>query len=617
MLTFTNPVRRSPPAAPPKPEKLDLPVDLRRLCDAVRYDRMAMGAFRKKMQYAVRQMAGFDYGDNGAKQEMPLNLLSLWVDVLLGATCANNPRLMVSVADQRQATAAEIMQGWINKEIVRMDAASIFRRTIQDALFWQGILSVSIADTDDAAESGWGLKAGQPFMRSISPNDYVCDQQSDMHERCAYQGHQYRIPVALANEIHRTSRMEKFEESDQTDLNFGGDEKITAIGGPSGQREEIEPHTTIWELFSPKHKQIWLLRDSGGLPDETKEPIAVKRWIGVPRGPFHRLSLGDVNGNLNPNGPANHLGTQNENLNSAWRKLMRQTRDYKKVIPFRGVATDDAKRMQKAKDGELFMCEDPAALAELEVGGAGNAVWTMAQAMQEAFNFMGGNLGLLSGRAAQSKTATQDKMLNENATASIGTIQDRTQTFIEGSFRSYAWLCWNHPAKVMKSEWESPSFPELKVKRRLGPWDSEERGLQVDAKRTGPMPDFRLDVYSLARKTPETRMQFMTMVVDKMLPMLQAAQQQGVTINFNELIAMWSQMGDEPGLKKIFTYAEPIPQDAGSAQQGGGMGKPAETTRRYERYSSGGDGPQQKGSEIDTQMAQLQPGKMNPNSGAG
>lgn len=616
MLTFTNPARIAPPAPAPKREKLDLPVDLRRLCSAIRYDRYAMGDFRRKMQYAVRQTAGKDYGANAAKQDMPLNLMALWVDVLIGATCANNPRLMLSTRDQKQTSACEIYQGWINEEIVRMDAAAIFRRVIQDALYWQGILRVALADADDAAESGWGLKAGQPFMESISPMDYVCDQQAAIHERCAYQGHFYRIPVDLANELHRTSRQEKFEESDQSDLYFGGDEVIEAIGRPSGHREEIEPHTTIWEIFSPKHKQIWLLRDSGGIPDETKEPIAVKRWIGDPKGPYCRLSLGEVNGNLNPVGPATRLGPLNENLNSAWRKLLRQTRDYKKVVPFRGSTGDDAKRLQKANDGELFMCENPEQLAELEVGGAGNAVWTMAQAMQEAFNFMGGNLGLLAGREAQSKTATQDKLLNENATAGIATVQDRTQTFIENAFRRYAWLCWNHPTKIMTSEWQSPSFKELVIPRKLGPWNAPDGA--VDAKRDGKLPDLRLDVYSLARQTPQSRMAFMTMVVDKMLPMMALAQPQGVSIDFAELISMFSQMGDEPGLKKIFTYIEPVPADAGSApSKDGGIPKPAETTRRYERYSSGGDGPQAKGSEIDTQMAQLQPGKMNPASGAG
>lgn len=616
MLTFSNPVRTAPPAPKPKAEKLELPVDLRRLCDAVRYDRLAMAEFRKKMTYNVRQMAGQGYGSNAALQEMPLNLLALWADILLGATCANNPRLMISTRDPEQTGAVEILQDWINEEIVKMDAAGIFRRVIQDSLFWQGILYVALADAGDAAESGWGLRAGQPFMMSLSPHDYVCDQQAKIHERCSYQGHFYRLPVAVANEIHRSSRQEKFEESDPSDLYFGGDDKLETLGRPSGEREEIEPHTTIWQFFSPKHKQIWMLRDSGGLPDETREPIAVKRWIGHARGPYLRLSLGDINGNLNPNGPANHLVTLNENLNSAWRKLLRQTRDYKKVVPFRGEKTDDAKRLQKAKDGELFMCDDPAAIAELEVGGAGNAVWTMAQAMQEGFNFMGGNLGLLGGRQAQSRTATQDKLLNENATAGIATIQDRTQTFIESAFRSYAWLCWNHPTKVMDSQWSPPSFAELKVPRTLGPWNSPKGA--VNERRTGKMPDLRLDVYSLARQTPQTRMAFMTMVVDEMAPMIQLAQQQGVAIDFNELIAMWAQMGDEPGLKKIFTYAEPMPQ-----QQGGGGDqrqpsmKPTETTRNYNRYSSGGEGPQQKGSEIDTQMAQLQPGRMNPNSGAG
>lgn len=605
MLNATMPARYAPP--PAKTKTLKSPVDLGNLCRTIKNDRRDLSAFRQKRYLAVEQTAGENYGDNASRVEMPVNLMAIYIETILNGTVANQPRIMADTFEAEHEAAVSAWQDWANPELVAMDAASIFRRAIQDAIYWMGIVSVRLANPIDAEESGWGMKAGQPIMECIDPDDWVGDQGARTFDRMSYSGCRYRCPVKLANDLYKSAH--KFEPDDRTDYNYGGDPRIDEIGRTPGWREEVEDHTTIWEIWLPKHKQIMLLRDSGGVPDETHGPVAVKPWIGPARGPYHYLGLDFPAGNLNPNGPANRLVVLNSNFNSAWRKLLRQTRDYKKYTAYRGTAAKDAERVKSARDGEMVNVDcDPNDIQERESGGAGNAVWAMAQAMQQAFNFMGGNLAILSGRSAQSKTATQDKLLNENASASLASVQDKAYAFMQKCLDSWKWFTWNHPTKVMHSIWQSESMPDLRVPRQLGPWNSK-----LPLKRNGPMPKINLDIYSLARQTPQSRLAFQNAVLQGMLPLLPFAEKQGVQFDAQAWLDEQAKLGNEPGVKRMFRYAEPPAAVQGNGDTGAG-GKPANTTRTYQRYGAGEDSEAAEGAALNEQFNELQAGNMNPNS---
>ncbi len=385
------------------------------------------------------------------------------------------------------------------------------------------------------------------------------------------------------------------------------------IGRTPGASTEVEDHCTVWEIFLTRHKLIVLLRDDGGIPDCSKEPILVQRWIGPSCGPYHVLALQEVPGNLNPKGPVMDLIDLHEHLNNAWRKMLRQTRDYKKVMPYRGGQTDSVKRLKDAVDGAMFECENAETLKEIETGGAGNAVWVMAQAMQEAFNFIGGNLALLGGRESQSKTLGQDKMLNENASAAVAGMQDKVQTFIQKVFEAWNWFTWNHPRKIMQSQYVHPNDSKVRIDRHVGPWNAGRDGIpDTPFKRTGKMPKIKVDIYSLARQTPQSRLAFINQTLQAVAPLFQIAMQQGVMPDMNALIDLFAKYGDEPDLKKLFHYQKPPEAPAGGGQQA--SMKPANTTRTYERYGAGGESNAEKANATDTGFAQME-GPMNPNSG--
>lgn len=579
-------------------------LDIERLCEAIRRDRKELEPFRRNRREAVVQLGGKHYGENASDKEVPVNLLGLYVQIMSRSLVANNPRVMYSTFEPSQEAAVAAMQAWANDEIVDLYLVETYKRAITDALFSVGIVKIAIATPADAANDNWENEAGQPGMWCIDLDDFFCDMGARRFDQCTFLGHKYRVPVSVANELYAKGRKaDKFTESDREDINDGGDERIGTIGRGTGAREEFEPHCDLWEVYLPRHKLVVTLRDAGGIPDSTREPVRVQRWIGPPCGPYHFLPLGLMPGNLMPNSPIMNLIDLHRHYNVAYRKLLRQTRDKKKVLPYRGGNKEDAENIKNSPDGGMFLCDNPEQLQEIETGGPTNDVLVMSDHIKQNFDFIGGNLALLGGRSPQSRTASQDKMLNENASAGVADMQDAAQTFVQQTMEAMNWYWWHHPTKVMKSQYSPPGVSEIKLTRQVRPAD-----------RRGPMPKIKVDVFSLSRQTPQSRLAFINQVVQTMAPMLALLQQQGVMLDANELIEVFAKYGDEPDLKKIFKIAAPPTPDAQSSNGSGDYsGKPAVTTRNYNRQSTGGEGPQQKAADLNTDISQMK-GAVNPNS---
>lgn len=574
-------------------------IDLERLCDAIMRDYRDLEPFRSNRMEAVRQMGGARYGDDCAPKDVPVNLIGTYVRTVKPMLIDNNPRVMYRTFEKGQQQAVDAMQQWANDEIERTGFVETYGRVVTDALIWKGIVKIALATPSDAAVSGWDLQAGQPFMELVDPEDYVCDQSARMKPNCEYEACRYRIPVAVFNELYAKGRVEEAEEGeDPDDVNFGGDEKIQTLSRRTGRREEVEPHMDLWEVYLPRHKLVVILRDASGIPDSSKEPVLVQKWIGPPCGPYHWLGFEVMPGQLEPKGPAMDLLPLHLAFNASWRKLIDETLRYKKNQGYRGGGTDSAKRLRDAVDGEMIEFDDPQSIVPIESGGASNAVHIMAQSMQAAFEFVAGNPSTLAGDD-NSGTATQAKINNQNASAGVGNLRKQFVSFMQGTMESMNWYWWNHPTKVMTSQWTSPALPDMKFNRTVTPQE-----------RRGPMPDIRVDPYSLPRQTPQGRLAFINTVIQTVGPMMGLMQQQGVSLDMNALLDIFARYGDEPDLARIFRYTEP-PADGGGQPAGGG-GMPANTTRTYERYGAGGDGSPEPQLDLADPGSKMT-GTVNPN----
>lgn len=592
MLTASPPRRR---------RQLELPVDQSRLCDVISRDRRQLEPFRRKRLEMVRQYSGANYGENAAAAEVPVNLLGLYVEVITQSLIDNAPRAMLSTFEMGRRAEVAAHEQWLNDELVRMNVAEAYKQVIYNALFCVGIMKLGLATPVDAAAEAWDVQAGQPFMESIDLDDFSCDMKSRTLARCAYHACRYRIPVDLANELYAKGRADKFEADDRMDSNDGGDERIHMLTGSKGSIDELEDSCDLWEVYLARHKLIVTLRDDAGAPDSSKPPVRIQPWIGPVSGPYHFLGFGVVPGNLMPKGPIMDLYDLHRHYNGTYRKLLRRTRDSKKITVYESSNTDDAKRYKDANDGDMVEGRNPQGVATIETGGPTNDLLTMSDHIKAMFNFRGGNLELLGGRAAQSRTATQDKMLNENAGAGISHLSDSFRTFVAETLEGMVWYTHYHPTKVMRSYYSPKGAPDLKFVRSLRPQD-----------RTGRPPQVKVDSYSMARQTPGARLAFIKETLGTLAPMMQIVMQQGHLPDMGEILKLFAKYGDDPDIITIFGLGEPIKPGGGG--DGGGPTMPANTTRTYERYGSGGASAQAQKQDMAVDVSQMQ-GPANPNSG--
>lgn len=596
--------------------KLPDSVDLGRLCRAVERDRYELSAFRENRLEMVRQYLGKWYGSNASAAEVVVNDLGLYVEVVTQSLIDNAPRVMLSTFDQSQAPAVAAEQQWVNDELVRMNIAETYKRIAYDALFWVGIAKVALATPVDAAAEAWDVEAGQPFIECIDPEDMSWDMTARRFSRCSYHACRHRLPIRLANEVYAKGQRDQFTADDREDLNAPGDERMHTLSVSSASRDQLEDECDLWEVYLPHHKLIVTLRDNAGMPDQSKEPVRVQPWIGPAGGPYHFFGIGIAPGNLNPKAPIMDLYDLARHRGMAYRKLMRRTRDLKKVTGFDGRDAEDATRFNKANDGDAIQVASTAAIRDIETGGPTSDLVTMFDHMGAQFNEIGGNMKVLAGRSVEARTATQEKLLNDNAQAGVGNIKSAFDTFVTGTVESLMWYYHHHPTKVMESEWAPPMMPEMKKTRPVYPADPNFPAPPNAMRRTGAVPHVKIDTYSLAKQTPASRLAFINSVVQQTAPFIPLLQQQGKTINMDELLKLYAELGNEPRIAAIFNLAAPAdPQNGQTTGPGGEDGvQPANTKRTYERISSGGQGPQAEAQDLNLNVSKMD-GPANPNSG--
>lgn len=586
--------------------KLPDNVSLSRLGDAHTRDRRELQPFRENRKEAVRQYCGDLYGDNAASAEVPVNLLGLYVETVVNSVIDAAPRVMLSTFNEAMRATVDAMQSWVNDQLVTMNVAETYQRVLTDALFWVGIAKVALATPADAEAEAWDVEAGQPFLEAIDPDDAVWDTTARRHSRCKYSGCRYALPTDLANELYRKGRREKFDPADPTDVNDGGDDRIYTVGTSGGRHERIEDETVFWEYYLTRHKLVVTVLDRDGQPDCEGGPVRVQPWVGPSCGPYHFLSLGAAPGNLEPKAPIMDLVSPHRHFNRNYRKLLSRAANSKRLTIYSGRGTELAERVKKAGDLDMVQGDDVGELHEWESGGPTNDLLTMCDHIQKMFSYRGGNLEILRGLSPEARTAAQSKMMNENAGAGIAAIANAFHGHVQGTCASLLWYFHYHPTKVMESHYAPPSYPDLKITRRVTP---QMRG--------GLPPHIKIDPYSLGRQTPQGRLAFIQQVLTTIAPYMQLGMQQGKVPDLDAILSIFAKYGNEPDLTKIFGItAPPNPGNAGTTGLGSGDGgvKPAQTERTYNRISSGGQGAQADQQRLDQNVSRMQ-GPANPNSG--
>lgn len=560
-------------------------VDFPSLCKVLYSARLSLEQTRANRREHVRLYAGANWGNNSAPLRQPINLISQYVQIILRNLIAKNPQVMLSTFDKAKKPMVSACQTWANREIKAMNLDKTLGRVALDGLFCMGVTKVALATPSDSATAGWNLPAGQPFARRVDFDDFVFDVHARDFDEVAFIGHRFRVPLETIKDskLYSKSRKDLTGEIDNP-YNREGDERINMLfrGYVTGTDEELEPMVDLWEIYCPRHNDVITVPDAwvnAGGPNNSMEPLRQVKWIGPERGPYHMLSLlPPPPGNILPKGPIMDLVDLHEAVNRAGRKLINQADRQKDNTFVQGSADADGKRVIDASDGDIVRVDNPDKIQQVSQGGPNPGLFAFMTAMKEMYSWLAGNLDIMGGLSPQSKTATQDKMLDANSARSVSDMQATMVDYVSDVVRSLTWFWHHHPQKIMESTYEVPGAKEISIRRKVTPED----------RRTVRYEDLDIEVnpYSLAHTTPQQRSAGLKGILAQVVaPFAALLQQQGVQVDMNQVLTKIGEYEDQPDLAEILTIQQPPAQEGGPGGDGGGDVSPNETTRNYVRES--------------------------------
>ena len=558
---------------------------IERLADAARAARKHLQKFRVERYHMLAQYAGSHYSENASATRVPVNFFSLYLQVVGRLLVSKNPRVLLSTFHRGSRHLVDAMQNWANRQIEKQYLYNTFQRAVYDALFSVGIVKVAISTPADSAMKGFYEAAGSPCVGIVDLDDFVFDNHTRSFETASFLGHRYRAPYRVVKdwkEYRAAGRKALVVQEQLPEYNAEGDPRSWQIGrGTASDDTEFEDHVELWEFYLPRHRAVVTLpADEDGSPNG-EHPLLVQDWIGPPCGPYHFLGFQPVPGAAMPKGPLSDLLDLHESANEQWKKLRNQAHRTKVLTVVGRAAAEEAERWRDAKDGEVLPVSNPDMIKDGSTGGPHAGLFQFFLATKELFDFFSGNISILGGLSPQSKTATQDRMLNENSSRLLSDMQETTVAFISKVLNSLSWFWWHDPSLDMTTSYNPPSAPEVSITRTVTPLDR----LRADWE----MVDLRVDPYSLVHQTPAMRMTALQGVVTQVvMPLLPLLQQQGVMFDMPAFLKKMAEYMDMPDLTEILSIGNPVMPGGGGDGGGDAPGMPAETTRNYVRESVSG-----------------------------
>lgn len=588
-------------------------LDIPRLVAAKDRARQLQEAFRKKRVDAVKMFAGPNWGNGGDSRPRYLNLIGNFVRILGRHLISKEPRVLITTHRREHRPAVSAMQDWCNLEIQRMELAGTLQRVVLDGLFSLGICKVALSTPTDFSVLHRKMRVGMPYAQRVDLDDWVHDPHArDLSEAC-FMGHRFRAPYSVVKEWKHFDKKQrdKLTPTPLSTYNEQGDERIGGLqrGEYSGDGEEYEDYVDLWEIFLPRTGQIVTIADQGN--GDELEPLRVQQWLGPYCGPYHFPIYGLVPGNAWPKAPLMDLIDLDDAANVVWRKLVRQAARQKDNMLIPRGSEEDAEKLKRAGDGDIVPYDGREPPGVITWGAPNPANFQFGISLQDQFNKQGGNLELLGGTAPQTKTASQDRMLNENAGGGISDLQEATVKFTSSVFKGLCWYWWNHPELVMRTE-NADYAPAAPLVREVYPFGHGQDMMgRPRLSRELPFDDLSpsVDPYSLRHQTPEQKAQkLLGVVTDVVMPLAGLLAQQGKIPDVDRLLEIISDYADLPELREIMTDGEPpVPEQGQGGNEPPGVQQP--NGGEYTRRSVGSDGPGQRQADMKNMMAAMAAGQ--------
>lgn len=551
-------------------------------------DAMPFRIFRRQ---AIEQYAGSHYG-NQSTRAVPANMIELMVNVLTRSLVASVPRVLVTteVTKLKKPSAVMIELG-MNRLLKDISFGDTHRSYVKDAMFSLAIVKVDdekIGEWEDP-ETGEVYELKMPTANTVSFDRWVHDSVSTKWKDIQFMGHRFQLDEDEARSMYRGKIKEGDVKEETVDRGDGNGEVADMAKESMTAREDYRKKVEAWDIYLPRERMIITFKSGEGIDDMFGEHLGTRDYEGPDRGPYIPLRLSDVPDNIMPLTP---VGTQfdwHQFINSGYRKLLRQALAEKTIIGYqKGSGKDDAERIMGAGDLQMIGMDNVDSVNEHRFGGANQGLLGMVMHGYDRFMSMSGNLDALGGLQAQSPTATQDTLLEKNASKRLEDMQEQVINATKEIVESLAWHIVRNPL------FEIPVTYELAGRKTdLTFTEDNIDGDYLDY-------NYSIDPYSLQHRSPgEIFNQLVSLLQGLLMPAAEQMAAQGVTLDWTSIIELLSKLSNNPEYKDMLSFVN-LPE--GQAEFGKSPQRSAPVTKRIsERISRTAD-TRQASDNIVTQL---------------
>ena len=541
-----------------------------KLTDSIEWSQRQMTYPRTKYREAIRMSATSHYAEGGPDEHVPVDFIKLAELIYIRLLAPQSPRAMFSTHNRQLRPTAMDLSLAVNQIPKEIGFDSTLQLAVLEALYGMGIVKVGLHTVTEVL----GFPYGKPYVDLVTLDDYFWDMSAKRRDLIQYEGNDYWLPF---EELMESDWVEKkhrphLAHDEFTLVSDLGEDKAKSIGTDGGGAI----------LFKDKI----LLRDVW-LPDErvmATYAVTAKRLLkqveaddtAPEKGPYHKLGFIDMaGGNIMPLPPVALWRDIHELANTLYRKMARQAVAQKSVSAFgKGAQDDEIEQYRNAQDGAgiRYTGQRPEILTVPGVDQVTLGFWLQNR---DVGSWIAGNLDSLGGLSAQTDTVGQEKMLTESANAMLRSMSAKTIDFVRGIYASLA-----------RYEWDDPMSERTLEKPIIGTDKTIPVKWNQDSK-VGEFSEYELDIdiYSGQDQSPSLKLQKLGAIVQGyIMPLMPSLQQQGATINVKQIMKLVAKYSDFEELEDIVQFMDD-PPPAGAA---GGPGKPANTTRTYDRVSRPG-----------------------------
>ena len=529
-------------------------MDIKRLHESVVWSSQEMEKARKERLAAIRQFVGSHYAKNGSKKKVPVNMLAMAINIYLRLLAARAPKCIVGTESRQLKPFAADLEIVLNQLPNEIGLRDTIRRAVVEAMFSMGIVKVGIGGTNDNRNIG-----DEPFVSVVQLDDYVCDMTARSWGEVQYEGNDYWMSVAEVKKLYGKD----LQPEDYNGTSEDGQEQANSISN-SGAGTVFSPRVRLRDVYVYGENRLVTYAPS------TETVIRDIAWDGPEGSPYLKLRFTEVPGNLLPLPPVSEWQDLHSLANALFRKLGAQAVSHKRVAAFQGGSEDDIARLKRAADGDgiRYTGGKP---EEIELGGVDQPTLAFFLSSWDRYNMICGNLDSLGGLSPQSDTATQEKLVNEAASARLKDMGDCVVEFARDIFKRLAWYVWTDPVRERKY---------VKV-------FDEKHGIALDKvwtpeTRDGDFLDYNFDIDVFSMTTFER-------LGMPMQPMMEA---QGAMIDMKAVIDYVARNSNMPELGEMIIFQDRPPVDrppSGGSPRPQYISTKAPVTRRiYERIGRPG-----------------------------